>query len=121
MLGNLLLYAQKPPSADEVLKPAYEQAAQENKNVLLIFHASWCGWCRKMDSSIHDESVKSYFDKSFVITHLTVKESAGKKDLQNPGAEDFLNACGGKDLGFPFGLYWIKMEKYWATHKLNPA
>jgi thioredoxin-related protein len=104
---SAISFSQTTPSADEVLKTAYQQAARENKNVLLIFHASWCGWCRAMDSSIHDPSVWDYFNKNFVLTHLTVLESTNKKNLENPGAEDFLNKHGGKDLGIPF---WIVLD-----------
>ena len=30
--------------AEDVLKPEYVQAAAQNKNALLIFHASWAGF-----------------------------------------------------------------------------
>ena len=56
------LMAQKaPPSADEIMKDAYAIAKKENKKVLLMFHASWCGWCHKMDTSLNDPSVKKVF------------------------------------------------------------
>lgn len=100
--------AQKIPSADAVLKKAREQAAKENKKVMVIFHASWCGWCHKMDTSLNDLSVKSFFDKNFVITHLTIDESPDKKNLENPGAKVLNEKWGGKDQGIPF---WVIMDK----------
>lgn len=78
---SAIIYAQHTPSADVVLKEALSKAAKENKKVLIIFHASWCVWCRRMDSSLADPSVKSFFDRNFVITHLTIMESANKKNL----------------------------------------
>ena len=31
-----------------ILDNAYEQAELEDKNVLIIFNASWCKWCKKL-------------------------------------------------------------------------
>lgn len=110
-LANALvtrLFAQQVPSADIVLKEAREQAAKENKKVMVIFHASWCGWCHKMDTSLNDPSVKSFFDKNYVVTHLTIDESPDKKNLENPGAKVLNEKWGGKDQGIPF---WVIMDK----------
>jgi thioredoxin-related protein len=100
--------AQQTQTADAVLREAREQAAKENKKVMVIFHASWCGWCHKMDTSLNDPSVKSFFDKNYVITHLTIDESPDKKNLENPGAKALNEKWGGKDQGIPF---WVIMDK----------
>jgi thioredoxin-related protein len=72
------LFAQKaPPPAEEVMKEAFATAKKQDKKVLLMFHASWCGWCHKMDTSLNDPSVKKLFDDIFVIRHLVVFESKG--------------------------------------------
>ena len=110
----------KMPSAEEVLKPAYAQAAKEKKNVLLIFHASWCGWCHKMDSSLTDLSVRPLIDKNYVTAHLTVYESQDKKPLENPGALEFLTKHGGADQGIPFWLVLDKTGKVLADSQMKP-
>lgn len=94
-------------TTDEVLKPVYAKAAKTNKKVLLIFHASWCGWCKKMDASLADPSIKAAIDKNFEIAHLTVYESATKKSLENPGALELLTKLGGADKGLP---YWFVLD-----------
>lgn len=88
--------------------PALAKAAGEGKNVLLIFHASWCGWCRKMDASLDDPAIKSFIDRFYETVHLTVYESAGKKQLENPGALAFLQQHGGAEQGIP---YWFVLDK----------
>ena len=98
----------KIPKAEEVLNTAYAQAAKQNKKVLLMFHASWCGWCHKMDSSLADKLVKPLIDKNFVITHLTVYENGDKAVLDNPGALAFLTKNGGAETGIP---YWFILDK----------
>ena len=96
------------PTADEVLKTAYKQAAEQHKNVLLMFHASWCGWCKKMDASLNDSSCKKFFDDNYVIVHLTVFESGSKKKLENEGADEILKKYGAFDTGIPFWLVYNK-------------
>jgi thioredoxin-related protein len=51
LIFNFSSAQEKPQSADEILKTTFEQAKLENKNVIIMFHASWCGWCKKMDAS----------------------------------------------------------------------
>ena len=52
-LMTLMTIAQPSPEpADAILKSACQEAAKENKNVFIMFHASWCGWCRKMEASL---------------------------------------------------------------------
>ncbi len=114
-LAFILLFADteaQTPSAvltaEELLQPAYAKAAVANKKVLVIFHASWCGWCRKMDASLQDASVKPLMDKTYEIVHLTVYESANKKNLENEGALLFLTKLGGANKGLP---YWYVLDK----------
>lgn len=113
------LAGQTTPAADVVMKAAYEKAAKENKNVLVIFHASWCGWCHKMDASLNDSSCKQFFDDNYVIAHLVVNESKGKEQLENPGAEEFKTKYHGKDQGLPFWLIFDKKGKLLADSKMR--
>src|SRR5690242_9207413 len=93
-----------PASADEILKEACQQAAKEKKNVFIMFHASWCVWCHRMDSSMNDPTCKKFFDDNYVIRHLVVDESKDKKNLENPGANEMRNKYGGDNQGIP---YWL--------------
>jgi len=107
------LFSQKAPlSSEEIMKEAFTSAKKQNKKVLVMFHASWCGWCHKMDTSLNDASVKKFFDDNFVIRHLVVFESKGKENLENPGALEMLEKHEGKDQGIPFWLIFDKDEKF---------
>ncbi len=112
--------AQQPvQSAKEILSEAYTLAAKENKKVFIMFHASWCGWCHKMDKSMNDEICRKYFDDNFVIRHLVVSESEDKKHLENPGAEDLKTLYHGEGQGIPFWLIFDKDGKLLADSKLR--
>lgn len=106
-----------PEPANKVLSDATTQAAKEKKNVMIIFHASWCGWCKKLEASINDPSCKEYFDKSYVIRYLTVLESKEKKNLENPGANELFEQNGGK--GIPYFLVFDKSGKLLADSKMD--
>ncbi|MBS1920428.1 MAG: thioredoxin family protein [Bacteroidetes bacterium] len=108
-----------PPSADAVMKDAYRQAAREGKNVFVIFHASWCVWCHRMDTSMNDASCKKFFDDHYVIRHLAVDESKDKKNLENPGANEFRNKYGGADLGIPYWLIFDSNGKLLADSRIR--
>ena len=106
--------------SNEVLQDAYRQATSENKNVFLMFHASWCGWCHKMDSAMNEAGMRELFTNNYVITHLTVYESRDKKALENPGAMEFLGRYRGTDLGIPYWIILDKTGKWLADSQIRP-
>lgn len=108
MLFALVATAQAELSATEQLKLACAKAGKENKKVFLMFHASWCGWCHRMDNSMNDEDCKKYFDDNFVIIHFVVDESADKKSQETPGANELRTQYGGDGQGIPF---WVIFDK----------
>jgi thiol-disulfide isomerase/thioredoxin len=108
-----------PPSADEVLKGAYLEATKEHKNIFIMFHASWCGWCHKMDKSMNDETCKQFFENNFVIRHLVVDESTDKKNLENPGADEMRKKYYGEGQGIPFWLLFDKNGVLLADSKMR--
>lgn len=99
-LFSLPLAAQTVPSAKTILDEAYATAAKEKKNVFIIFHSSWCGWCRKLDTAMNDASCKKYFQDNYVVRHLVVMEE--DKSLENAGADEVMAKYKGNNQGVPF-------------------
>ena len=97
-----------PPSADSVMNEAKIRAAKEQKNIFLMFHASWCTWCHRMDASMNDPSCADYFQRNYVIIHLVVDEQKGKTHLENPGAAELKTKYHGDGQGIPF---WLVFDK----------
>jgi len=94
-----------PPSAKAVLKTARKKARAEDKNVCIIFHASWCGWCHRMDSIMNRPECKPLFDANWVTDHIVVQEHKPElKKLENPGGQEFMNQYNGEKQGIPFWL-----------------
>ena len=91
-------------SKDEVMNVAYTKAEQEDKNVFLMFDASWCGWCKRMDKNMKNNACKIFFDDNYVTVHLAIKESKENKHLENPGAPDFYDSLKEGTSGIPF---WV--------------
>lgn len=91
-------------STKTIMNKAFLKAKAENKNVFIMFSASWCGWCKKMEASMKDTSTEKLFDKNYVIEKLIVLEQKSKKHLENPGSESMLNKYGGEKQGIPFYL-----------------
>ncbi|MBM3416530.1 MAG: DUF255 domain-containing protein [Bacteroidetes bacterium] len=100
--------AQARPLATEILQDACRQASKENKKVFVMFTASWCGWCHRMDKSMQDEDIKKYFDDNFLIRHFVVDEFGDKKNLETTGAASLRTKYGGDGQGIPFWLIFDK-------------
>jgi thioredoxin-related protein len=90
--------------ADVVLNKALTEAKAGKKNVLLVFHASWCKWCKMMEKNMDLPETKPIFDKRFVTAYLDVQERGDKKSLENPGGQELMNKYKGENAGLPFWL-----------------
>jgi len=104
LLVAVVVQAQPAPPAEKVLKDALQRAGREHKSVFIIFHASWCGWCHRMDSIMNNAACKKLFSDNYIVEHLTVMESKDKKNLENPGGQELLTKYNGEGQGIPFWL-----------------
>jgi len=100
------LAAQDPPSAERVLAGARAQAAQQHKNVFLIFTASWCEPCKQFETFLEAPEIHSILEKHFVIARVSIgEEFADKPGLNSPGGGKLLVELGGVtggEGGIPF-------------------
>ena len=100
--------AQKmPATAGDIVNATVAKAKQQHKKALVMFHASWCEWCKKMDASIEDPTCKNYFNKNFAIGIIDVFEIGKKTKLNNPGGDAMYEEYGGNN-GLPF---WIILDE----------
>ncbi|HZY36719.1 MAG TPA: thioredoxin family protein [Mucilaginibacter sp.] len=120
-LSSVCFAQESMPAAAVALNQAYAQAAKENKKVLLIFHASWCGWCKKMTASLNDPSCKKMFDDNYVTVYLDVLEHKGEESKENPGGLDVLKKYEAVDAGLPFWLILDAQGNTLATSAMPPA
>jgi thioredoxin-related protein len=99
---------EQPYPADYILETAMKVAKKEKKNIFIMWHASWCGWCHRMDSLMQRDDMKEYFEGNYVIEHMVVKERQELKHLENPGADSVLASYNGDKSGIPF---WVILDK----------
>jgi thiol-disulfide isomerase/thioredoxin len=121
LISGILSAQDKPEPAGKILDDACKIAGKEKKNVMIVFHASWCGWCKKFEASVNDPSCKGFFDKHFVIKYLDILERGDKKSLENPGAEDIFNKNGGNGGGIPYFLIYDKNKNLLAYSKFKAS
>ena len=96
----------KPDSAQTILTTALTEARSAHKNVLLVFHATWCGWCKRLETAFNDTTIKTIIDENYIIVKLDVNEREDKiQSYENPGGQNFMSDFGGKNAGLPFIVF----------------
>lgn len=119
--AGTFVQAQNPklPSADAALKQSVAVAKAKDKTVFVLFHASWCGWCKRLEKAMESPELKGIFEKNYVITRIDVLERGTKVDsLENPGGKEFLKKIGGEKSGLPFFVFFDKKGKQIADSKI---
>lgn len=109
-----------PVLAKTVVDAAIAQAKKDKKTVFVVFHASWCGWCKRMDKFMNDPKLKPIFDKNFTYAHLDVLEDEQHKMLENPGGVELMEKWGGKEAGLPFFLI-LNTEGKMIVNSMRPS
>lgn len=121
LMSGIISAQEKPETAGKIMDDAFKLASKEGKTVMIVFHASWCGWCKKFEASVTDPSCKDFFDKHFIIKYLDILERADKKTLENPEAIEVYNKYGGQGGGIPFFLIFDKDRTLLSDSKVRPA
>jgi hypothetical protein len=109
-----------PPEAGKVVAEASAKAAASGKSVMVFFHASWCGWCRRLAAYPAARAIKPILDKYFEMVWLDVQERGAAKAQENPGGAKLMVNLGGATSGLPFFAVLDARGKTLAT-SLNPT
>lgn len=95
------------PKFKTTLASALSEAKKDNKPVIAIFSAVWCGPCQQMKKNVYpSDAVKPYHDK-FVWAYLDADNAANKAPMKKFGVSgiphiEFLDSAGksiGKQVG----------------------
>ncbi len=89
-----------PQPAGLLVNQAVAAAKAAKKTVLVHYGASWCGYCKKFDAFLANETIAPIINKYYVLLPLVAQEGPSKKALENPGVDSLSKAMGLKS-GLP--------------------
>ncbi len=117
------LYAQDsaPLPAKTLLQLAQRKEKKPAKAILVMFHASWCGWCKRLDAAMQQPEFKKMFEDNYIQVTLDVQENGEKKQtLENPGGAEMMKELGGEKSGLPFYAFLNAKGKKLADSNVMP-
>ena len=89
--------------ASEAVAQAAASAEASGKRLLLVFHASWCGYCQLLDMMLEDATCAPILDRYFVIYHLRALEKKHEmKAQQLDGADEVYSSLAAERIGLPY-------------------
>ena len=68
-------------NAQKEIAQTITEAGKENKRVLLVFGAAWCGDCYALDYGFHQPRVEPLLAANFKVTHINVGRFDTNLDL----------------------------------------
>jgi thioredoxin-related protein len=86
--------------ARAAVEAAVQKAKAGHKTTLVVFGASWCGFCKRFDRFLQSAEVGPLMQDHFEVVHLVVQERNGAPET--PGGEELLASLGGARSGLPF-------------------
>jgi thiol-disulfide isomerase/thioredoxin len=90
-------------SAVQALSDVARRADAAAKRTLVVFHASWCPYCRHLLRFLDDAQAKAVLSKHYEILVLNVDEGAkGDRSLELSDAASLRARLGGEGQGVPF-------------------
>jgi uncharacterized protein YyaL (SSP411 family) len=64
------------------LKAAHQVAVRENKPLLLVWGAEWCGFCKKLEGeTLAHPALAKYINETFVAVHLDYDKDEKVRDI----------------------------------------
>ncbi|HNX97336.1 MAG TPA: thioredoxin family protein [Candidatus Aminicenantes bacterium] len=118
----LTLSATAARPADELVAQACARAGREHKTVLVMFHASWCKYCKKLEAVLALPEVGRVIDRHFVPLWLTVMERGELKATENPGAAELLKELArGASTGIPYCACLDSQRRMRSDSMFTPA
>ena len=58
------------PSIQVVMDSVYKAAKNEDRHILLIFHTSWCDYCKLLIDGLTNNESKIFFDENFIVSTI---------------------------------------------------
>lgn len=107
LVGSFFAKGQTGNSCGEILDQASVEAKIQNKNIIIVFTASWCHSCRELkDSILNDkriDGVAELFRNRYIIKYVNVYENSNYKHLETPGGKEYLsNYFSYENVSLPF-------------------